>query len=77
MNAMAIAEVIKKKGRHYKINSHQAMGSAHLVYDDVTVDVRNWWSDAKGRVVHVEATTDRMKEFMKDIPYHDANVEKK
>ena len=67
---MTVAEVIEKKGRHYKVNGHQLAGSAHLVYDDVTVDVRNWWTDAKGRVVHVEATTDRMKKNL-DLPYAD------
>ena len=68
---MTVVEVIVKKGWHYKVNSHQLAGSAQLVYDDVTVDVRDWWTDAKGRVVHVEATTDRMKVNLKDLPYAD------
>jgi hypothetical protein len=74
---MTVAEVVAKKGRHYKVNGTQVAGSAQLVYEDVTIDVVDWWTDKEGHVLHTEATTDRMKEFMKDVPYHDAHVEKK
>ena len=67
---MSITDVFKKKGKHYKVNHHQAAGSADIVYDDITINVRDWWGQ-KGRVVDVKPTTEQMKKFMKDTPYED------
>lgn len=68
---MSVKEVIAKKGRHYKINHHAEGGSADLVYDDVKVSIRGWWSDREGRVVGVEPTTTETWMFLKDVPYED------
>jgi hypothetical protein len=69
---MTVDEVIAKKGGHYKINWHAEAGSAHLVYDDVKVSVRQWSPPrGGGRVVDVEPTTNRTMEFLKDVPYED------
>jgi len=69
---MAVDEVLAKKGRHYKCNVHAESGSADLIYDDIKVSVRGWWpGSGKGRIVRVEPTAERTKEFMKDVPYED------
>lgn len=69
---MAVNEVLAKKGKHYKINGHAEAGSADLIYDDIEVSVRGWWpGSGRGRVVGLGPTTERTKEFMKDIPYED------
>ena len=69
---MAVDEMLAKKGKHYKVNHHAASGSADLIYNDVKVSVSGWEpGSGKGRVVSVEPTTERMKEFMKNVPYKD------
>ena len=69
---MAVDEVLAKKGRHYKRKVHAEGGSADLIYDDIKVSVRGWRpGSGKGRVVRVEPTAERTKEFMKDVPYED------
>lgn len=69
---MSVADVIQRKGRHFKVSLHAEAGSAKLVYDDVAVGVRQWHagSDA-GRVVGVEPVADEFAAEMKDIPYED------
>jgi len=68
---MTVSEVLAKKGRHFKVNHHAEGGSADLVYDDVKVSVRGWWSNREGRVVGVEPTTKQTLEFLKGRPYED------
>jgi len=73
---MSVDEVIALKGQHYRVNHHQAGGSADLLYDDVKVGVRDWHPREKGgRVVSVEKATDEMKEHWKDLPYENERVE--
>lgn len=69
---MSVDQVIEQKGRHFRVNYHQAEGSADFVYDDVKVSVRDWWpSRNTGRVVSVEPTTDLMRKNMDRMPYED------
>ena len=69
---MRAAEVIQRKGQHFKVHNHAESGSATLVYDDVRVGVRQWHPGTdRGRVTRVEPTTDQIKAYMKDIPYED------
>jgi len=72
---MMVEEVLAKKGKHYKVSSHAENGSADLIYDDIEVSVREWEPvSGRGRVVGIRSTTERMKEFMKDIPYEDEGI---
>ncbi len=68
---MSVAEVFALKERHYRSHPCQAAGSGYLVYDNVRFSVTGWWSDSKGRVGGVEATSDRTKEYMKGTRYED------
>ena len=68
---MTADEVIREKGRHFRINNHKRAGSVHIVYDDITVSVRDWAWGRPGRVVDVSLTTDRMRQLMKPMPYED------
>jgi len=69
---MSVEDVLAKKGRHYKCNFHAMAGSAYLIYDDIKVSVYGWWpGSGTGRVIHVEPTTEQMKESMNDVPYED------
>ncbi len=69
---MSVADVIGRKGRHFKVSLHAEEGSARLVYDDVAVGVRQWHAGGDaGRVVGVEPVTDEFAAEMKDIPYED------
>lgn len=68
---MSVDEVIALKGRHYRSLRVQEGGSGALVYDDVTVSFRDRWSHRNGRVVRVDATTDRTKDHMSGTRYED------
>ena len=74
-HGMRVDEVIALRGQHYKVNHHQAEGSADLLYDDVKVGVRDWQAARKGgRVVSVEKATEEMKQHWKDLPYEDERL---
>jgi len=67
---MTVDEVLARKGNHFKVHHHQVAGSASLVYDDITVSVRDWHG-TNGTVTRVEPTTDDMRDFIRHIPYED------
>ncbi len=69
---MNVTDVIKLKGRHFKVQNQQEEGTAEIVYDDISIVVRQWWpGNNTGRVIGVRATSDQTKEYMKNIPYED------
>lgn len=69
---MSVAEVIRRKGRHFKVSLHAEEGSARLVYDDVAVSVRQWHARSDtGRVVGVEPVTEDLVNWVTDVPYED------
>jgi hypothetical protein len=69
---MSVADVIQLKGKHYKIGTPPPaeMMTSIIFYDDVTISVRER-SPVEARVVRVEPTSNKTKEYMKDIPYQD------
>jgi G:T-mismatch repair DNA endonuclease (very short patch repair protein) len=69
---MSVADVIHRKGAHFKVNHHAEAGSGDLVYDDVSVSVRDWWPGVdRGRVVRVAPMTDSVAVSMREVPYED------
>ena len=67
-----IREIHEIKGRNYLVIPHAKFGSASLVYDDITIDVKNCFLDAQGQpfqgqALKVRPTTN--KAFIKKRRY--------
>jgi len=67
---MSVADVIQLKSKHYKVGTPADVGTSILVYDDVTIRVRQR-AHGDNRVVQVTPTSNQPQEYMKDIPYQD------
>jgi len=69
---MKADDVIRLKGLHYKESPHQLVGSADLIYDDVTVSVKDWHlGSGSGVVTAVAPVTAQYIEYAVQLPYED------
>jgi hypothetical protein len=71
---MTVAQLIGKKGVHFKAADHQEPGTYTLFFNDVVVTVRGWRPGTKeGRVVRAEPMTEHIKQYnwLRDLPYED------
>lgn len=70
---MSMDEVIKLRGRHFRVFLGPQLNDVALVYDDITVQLWGVWRDKQSGVVCLVAPTPAdINMFMGKTPYEDA-----
>lgn len=71
---MTVAQLLDRKGMHFKAADHQEPGTFTFLFNDVIVTVKGWRHGTKeGRVVRAEPITERFQHYnyFRDFPYED------